>query len=47
MASTTRDPPTTFTANVSGEAANGAWKLKVQDVAARDAGRLNTWTLTL
>lgn len=38
---------TTYTANVSSEAGNGAWKLSVQDVYRADTGRLNTWTLTL
>jgi len=38
---------TTYTANVSSEAANGVWRLKVQDVAAADVGTINTWTLTV
>ncbi|GLY95248.1 zinc metalloprotease [Actinoplanes sp. NBRC 103695] len=38
---------TTYTVNVSGEAADGAWKLKVQDVASQDTGYINTWTLTV
>jgi subtilisin family serine protease len=38
---------TTYSANVSGEAANGVWKLKVQDVAAADTGRIDTWSLTV
>jgi Zn-dependent metalloprotease len=38
---------TTYTANVSSEAGNGAWQLKVQDVYARDTGSINSWTLTL
>ncbi|RSN65742.1 serine protease [Amycolatopsis sp. WAC 04182] len=38
---------TTYTANVSTEAANGAWKLKVQDVYRVDTGSLNSWSLTV
>jgi hypothetical protein len=38
---------TTFTANVSSEAASGTWRLKVQDVFAADLGTIDTWTLTL
>ncbi|WET78428.1 S8 family peptidase [Amycolatopsis sp. QT-25] len=38
---------TTYTANVSAEAANGAWKLKVQDVYRADTGSLNSWSLTV
>ncbi|CAL9412668.1 Extracellular basic protease [Streptomyces sp. enrichment culture] len=37
---------TTYTVNASAEAANGTWKLRVQDVAAQDTGRLNSWKLT-
>ncbi|MGW8883535.1 M4 family metallopeptidase [Streptomyces sp. NPDC055749] len=37
---------TTYTANASSEVANGAWKLKVQDVAAQDTGRINSFKLT-
>ncbi|MEU8076643.1 Xaa-Pro dipeptidyl-peptidase [Catellatospora citrea] len=37
----------TFTVNLSGETANGTWRLRVQDAAAADVGRLDTWTLTL
>jgi Zn-dependent metalloprotease len=37
----------TYTANVSTEAANGAWRLQVRDVYSADTGYLNTWTLTL
>jgi subtilisin family serine protease len=35
------------TLNLSSESANGTWRLKVQDVAARDTGYINSWTLTL
>ena len=38
---------TTYTANLSGEAADGAWKLQVRDVYAQDTGYINTWTLTV
>jgi subtilisin family serine protease len=38
---------TTYTVNLSSEAANGTWRLKVQDVFAVDSGRIDTWTLTL
>ncbi|MEU2280833.1 S8 family serine peptidase [Streptomyces sp. NPDC013178] len=37
---------TTYTVNASSEVANGTWKLRVQDVAAQDTGRLNSWKLT-
>ena len=37
----------TFTGNLSSEAANGAWRLRVQDVFAQDSGTLNSWTLTV
>lgn len=36
----------TYTVNASSEVANGAWKLKVQDVAAQDTGRINSFKLT-
>ncbi|MGW0905539.1 M28 family metallopeptidase [Streptomyces sp. NPDC002853] len=36
----------TYTVNASSEAANGAWKLRVQDVAAQDTGYINSWKLT-
>ncbi|MFG2503457.1 M4 family metallopeptidase [Streptomyces sp. NPDC048441] len=36
----------TYTVNASSEVANGTWKLKVQDVAAQDVGRINSWKLT-
>jgi subtilisin family serine protease len=38
---------TTYTANLSSETANGAWKLQVRDVYAEDTGYINTWTLTV
>ncbi|MEH1124664.1 S8 family peptidase [Micromonospora sp. CPCC 206061] len=37
----------TYTANLSSEAANGTWRLRVQDVYSIDTGHINTWTLTL
>ncbi|MFE0675437.1 S8 family serine peptidase [Streptomyces sp. NPDC058867] len=37
---------TTYTVNASAEAANGTWKLRVQDTAAQDTGTLNSWKLT-
>jgi serine protease len=37
---------TTYTVNASSEAANGTWKLRVQDTAAQDTGTLNSWKLT-
>ncbi|WP_408997081.1 S8 family peptidase [Streptomyces europaeiscabiei] len=37
---------TTYSVNASSEVANGTWKLRVQDVAASDTGRLNNWKLT-
>jgi hypothetical protein len=37
----------TFTVNLSSEARNGTWKLRVQDAAAQDTGFINTWTLKL
>ncbi|MBV7695800.1 S8 family serine peptidase [Streptomyces sp. TRM70350] len=40
------DVRTTYTVNASGETANGTWKLRVQDVAAQDTGRINSWSLT-
>jgi hypothetical protein len=38
---------TTYTRNLSSEAANGTWRLRVQDVFAQDTGTINSWTLTL
>ncbi|MDO3705457.1 S8 family serine peptidase [Micromonospora sp. C28SCA-DRY-2] len=38
---------TTYTVNLSSEAANGTWQLRVRDVYSGDTGYLNTWTLTL
>jgi subtilisin family serine protease len=38
---------TTYTTNLSTEARNGIWKLRVQDVFAGDTGTIDTWTLTI
>jgi subtilisin family serine protease len=38
---------TTYTVNLSSEVRNGTWKLRVNDNAWFDTGRLDTWTLTL
>ncbi len=38
---------TTYTVNLSTEAKNGTWKLRVNDNANLDTGVLDTWTLTL
>jgi len=38
---------TTYTVNLSSEASNGTWRLRVQDAAAADVGFINSWTLTL
>jgi vibriolysin len=35
----------TYTVNLSTEALNGAWKLRVQDTAAGDTGTLNNWSI--
>ncbi|MET9100596.1 S8 family peptidase [Streptomyces antibioticus] len=40
------DVVTTYTVNASSETANGTWKLRVQDTAAQDTGRINGWKLT-
>ena len=36
----------TYTVNLSSEAANGTWKLRVRDAAAADNGYINAWTIT-
>ncbi|MEV6521070.1 proprotein convertase P-domain-containing protein [Longispora sp. NPDC051575] len=43
----TKDIDKTYPVNVSGEVANGTWKLRVQDTANGDVGRIDTWTLSL
>ncbi|MEU6075347.1 proprotein convertase P-domain-containing protein, partial [Micromonospora sp. NPDC047074] len=37
----------TYTVNLSGEARNGTWTLRVQDAASGDTGYIDNWTLTL
>ena len=37
----------TYTVNLSTEARNGLWKLRVKDTAQYDTGYLDSWTLTL
>ncbi len=36
----------TFTKNLSTEALNGTWKLRVNDNASADVGRIDTWSVT-
>ena len=36
----------TYTVNLSGEALNGTWKLRVQDAAGGDTGYINSWSVT-
>ncbi len=36
-----------YTVNLSTEAANGSWKLRVRDAASADTGYIDSWTLTL
>ncbi|MFI1678377.1 M28 family metallopeptidase [Streptomyces sp. NPDC020607] len=36
----------TYTVNASSETADGAWKLRAQDVASQDTGYINSWKLT-
>ena len=38
---------TTYTVNASAKAANGVWKLKVQDVYPVDSGQIDSWSLTV
>ncbi|MER6785456.1 S8 family serine peptidase [Streptomyces sp. NPDC000658] len=40
------DVNATYSVNASAETADGTWKLRVQDTAAQDTGRLNGWKLT-
>jgi len=37
----------TFTTNLSSEAINGAWKLRVKDRARTDTGYINSWSITM
>ncbi|UJQ31048.1 proprotein convertase P-domain-containing protein [Lysobacter gummosus] len=36
----------TYTRNLSSEALNGVWKLRVNDNAAFDTGKIDTWSIT-
>ncbi|MFF0424640.1 S8 family serine peptidase [Streptomyces sp. NPDC004520] len=36
----------TYTVNASSEVANGVWKLRVNDNASQDTGRIDAWNLT-
>ena len=36
----------TFNVNLSSEALNGSWKLRVNDKASGDTGRINSWSVT-
>ena len=38
---------TTYTVNLSAEAANGTWRLQVRDLYRQDTGYINSWTLTV
>nr|BFE53875.1 hypothetical protein GCM10017745_73020 [Saccharothrix mutabilis subsp. capreolus] len=44
--SSTPNVNTTYTVNASTEAANGTWRLKVQDVYSQDTGYIDVWKLT-
>ena len=35
----------TYTVNLSGKSRSGTWRLRIRDLAAKDAGHLETWTL--
>ena len=37
---------TTYTVNLSTEALNGTWKLRVNDNAGGDTGRIDSWSIT-
>ena len=36
----------TFNVNLSGEALNGTWNLRVRDAASADTGRIDSWSIT-
>ncbi|MCA0394376.1 MAG: proprotein convertase P-domain-containing protein [Proteobacteria bacterium] len=36
----------TYTVNLSSEAINGTWRLRVRDNAAGDTGYINSWSIT-
>ncbi|WP_328940850.1 S8 family serine peptidase [Streptomyces sp. NBC_00250] len=42
----TDDIVQTFTVNASAEVANGVWKLRVNDNASQDTGKIDAWNLT-
>ncbi len=35
-----------YTVNLSNEARNGTWRLRVQDTHVDDIGKIDSWTLT-
>jgi subtilisin-like proprotein convertase family protein len=37
----------TYAVNLSSEHPNGTWRLRVQDAAAADVGRIDSWTINL
>jgi secreted trypsin-like serine protease len=41
----TTDIEETYTVNLSGKSRSGTWRLRIRDLAAKDAGHLETWTL--
>jgi hypothetical protein len=41
------DVDTVYQGDLSGETANGTWKLRMRDVYRGDTGYLDTWTITL
>jgi subtilisin-like proprotein convertase family protein len=43
----THDINHTYTVNLSSQPATGTWRLRVQDAAAGDVGRIDSWTLNL
>ena len=36
----------TYTVNLSGEALNGSWKLRVNDAYTFDTGKIDSWSIT-
>ncbi|MEO5963180.1 MAG: proprotein convertase P-domain-containing protein [Thermomonas sp.] len=38
---------TTYSVNVSSEAINGTWKLRVKDLASGDTGYINSWSIKM
>lgn len=44
--SSTDNINTTYTVNLSAEALNGTWKLRVNDNASQDTGYINAWSVT-